>query len=78
MVFVCDWCGKVGPVNICNVGNGIPGHSNVHNNCSKEKGWKHTDCEMPGCTGWVQRRLTIRVVQSTIQIIGENNENAMG
>lgn len=55
--FVCDWCGKVGPVNMCSIGKGEPGHSRICSNCLQAKGWKHTHCQMPGCAGWVQRHL---------------------
>ena len=57
MGFVCDLCGKVGPVNTCTVGRGGPGHSRICSDCLKKKGWKHTHCKMSGCEGWVQRRL---------------------
>ena len=59
MGFVCDWCHRVVPVNMCSVGNGAPGHSRICSKCLAAKGWKHTHCKMPGCTGWVQRRLPI-------------------
>ena len=53
--FVCDWCHKVGPVNLCTSHPGEPGHSRICSNCLAEKGleegteawpaWK--DCRRP-------------------------------